>query len=243
MAPPPPPTDVLARLRSAVSRSGGDTLAEPDIATLAPFGEVVQCVRGDTLFREQQLPHSAFIVVDGEIELVYETPFERLVLQVFGPGSSLGYLAVVLSSPYAYTAVARTPATLLRFDEPTITRLIETDPSVCFRWLRLVAQNLERSQRRLVELAGKNAFERVSHFLLNRSAERRSASLELQHRDIGDALALSRQTVSRVLSLMREQGLIETSRGHVRIADVQRLRRHAPRPPGPDGAGRGHRRA
>jgi CRP/FNR family transcriptional regulator len=239
MAAPPPSADVVARLRAVVSRSGAGALADDDVATLAPHGELVRCRRGDALFRERQRPHHAFIVVDGEIELVYETPFERLVLQVIGPGSTLGYLAVVLSTPYAYTAVARAPCTLLRFDDASIERLIDTDPSVCFRWLRLVAQNLERSQRRLVELAGKNAFERVCHFLLNRSAERRTASLELQHRDICDALALSRQTVSRVLSDMREQGLIETSRGHVRIADAQRLRRHAPRPRGAGSAARG----
>src|SRR5271165_4247210 len=122
--------NVVERVRAAVARSGAGALADEDVATLAPFGEVVRCARGEALFREQEAPHSAFIVVDGEIELVYETSFERLVLQIIGPGSTLGYLAVVLSSPYVYTARAKSPATLLRFDEATIQRLIESDPSV-----------------------------------------------------------------------------------------------------------------
>lgn len=227
MSSPQREPEITELLRAAVSDSC--SLPEDDVAVLAPFAEICSCERGHVVFREEQTPHSTFIVVEGEIELVYETPFERLVLQVMGPGSSIGYLAVVLSSPYAYSAVARSRATLLSFDRGTVERLIEAEPTVCFRWLRLVARNLERSQRRLIELAGKNAFERVAHFLINRSAERNSHTLEVTQRDIADSLALSRQTVSHAISLMRAQRLIDTERGHVRIIDLAGLHRHAPR--------------
>jgi CRP-like cAMP-binding protein len=94
--------------------------------------------------------------------------------------------------------------------------------------LRLVSGRLERAQRRLVELAGKTAFEQVVHFLLHETDERESSTVELTQTEVAATLGIGRQTVSRVLGQLERQGIVERRRGRVEILSVGKLRDHVP---------------
>lgn len=230
MVEPPPDSPEFARwLRRTMTRGDFAALPEDDVEALRRFAVGEEHPAGATLFRQGERPEAIFLIERGEVELVYETEFERLIVQVVRAGSSIGDLPVMLETPYAYTAVARTPTSVLRFGLDTIRTLIELYPEICFRWLRLVSRRLERAHRRLVELAGRSAFEQLVHFLLHEAEERGSLAVELSQRDLAATLALSRQTVSRVLGELERQGLVERGRGVVRIRDLQRLRDHLPR--------------
>ncbi len=216
-------------LRATLTPEDLDALPASDVEALRRFGRGVEFRAGELLFSQGEKPHVTYIIESGEAELVYETRFERLVVQLLGPGSGVGYLAVVLDSPYAYSAYARTAVRGLAFDTATVDTMLDLHPEICFRWLRLLAKRLERAQRRLVEFAGKSAFERVVHFLLNETLERDSLSLSLTQSKLAEVLALSRQTVSRVLGDLESQRLIECRRGLILITDRNSLRDHVPR--------------
>lgn len=227
--PPPDSPDFARWLRRTMSREDFEALPEDDVEALRRFAVRDSYPAGATLFRQCDTPEAIFIIEQGEVELVYETKFERLIVQILRAGSSIGDLPVLLETPYAYTPVTRTPTTTLRFSLETIRTLVDIYPEICFRWLRLVSRRLDRAHRRLVELAGKSAFEQLVHFLLHEAEERDSLTIELTQNDLASTLALSRQTVSRVLGELERQGLIERGRAQVQIRDRQRLRNHLPR--------------
>lgn len=227
--PPPDSPDFARWLRRTMTREDFEALPEDDVEALRRFAVREDHPAGATLFRQCDRPEAIFIIERGEVELVYETQFERLIVQIVRAGSSIGDLPVLLETPYAYTAVTRSPTTTLRFSLETIRTLVELYPEICFRWLRLVSRRLDRAHRRLVELAGKSAFEQLVHFLLHEAEERSSLEIELTQADLASTLALSRQTVSRVLGDLERRGMIERARGQIVIRDQQRLRNHLPR--------------
>ncbi len=230
MPEPRPDSPEFARwLRLSMTREDFEALPEDDVKALQRFAVRGEQPTGATLFRQGDSPEAIFIIERGEVELVYETQFERLIVQILGAGSSIGDLPVILETPYPFTAVTRSPTTMLRIGLETFRTLVEVHPEICFRWLRLVARRLERAHRRVIELAGKSAFEQLVHFLLHEAAERDSLTIELTQKDLAATLALSRQTVSRVLGEVERQGLIERSRSQIRILDPKRLRSHLPR--------------
>jgi CRP/FNR family transcriptional regulator len=205
-----------------------EALPADDVEALRRFGVRESLPAGARLFRQGDRPAAIFIVEEGEVELAYETRFERLIVMIVRAGSSLGDLPVMLDTPYAYTAVTRTPTSALRFSSETIETLIDLHPQICFRWLRLISTRLERAQRRLVELAGKTAFEQVVHFLLHEVDQRSSATVQLTQADVAAALGIGRQTVSRVLGQLERQGIVKRARGRIVILSVARLRDHIP---------------
>jgi CRP-like cAMP-binding protein len=168
------------------------------------------------------------IIERGELELVYETRSERLVMQILYPGSSVDHLAILLGIPYPYSAVTLSEATVLRLRLDTVHTLEELFPEIAFRWLGLLAHALDRAHQRLLELAGSSAVQQVSYLLLHESAERDEPTLELTQEELAATLALSRQTVSRAFHDLASEGAIKPERRLVRLLDLEKLREHLP---------------
>ena len=221
---PPSESPEFARwLRRTMHREDFEALPEDDLGALRKFGERKTWPAGATLFRQGGQPEALFVIEQGEVELVYETKHERLIVQIVRAGSSVGDLPVLLETPYLYTALTRTETTTLGFNLDTVRTLLEIDPQICFRWLRLFSRRLERGYRRLVGIAGRSAGQQLAHFLLLEAEDGGSAKVELTQQELASALGLGRQTVSRELAKLEQLGLVERGRGQVRILDPDGL--------------------
>jgi CRP-like cAMP-binding protein len=203
-------------------------LPRDDVEALRRFAVRSTYPPGTTLFRQGEVPREFLIIERGELELVHATHSERLVLQILYPGSSVDHLAILLDNPYAYSAITLSEATLLRLRLDTLRALEELFPEIAFRWLRLLADALNRAHQRVLEMAGKSALEQVSRLLLDESAERKEPTLELTQHELAAALALSRQTVSRTFHDLAREGAIKPERRRVRLLDLEKLREHVP---------------
>lgn len=204
-------------------------LPADDIEALRRFATRSTYPKGKTLFRQGDRPRELLIIERGELELVHETRSERLVMQILYAGSSVDHLAILLDTPYPYSAVTLSEATLLRLRLDTIRVLEELFPEVAFRWLRLLAHALDRAHQRLLEMAGGSALEQVSHLLLHESAEGNKPTLELTQEELAATLALSRQTVSRAFHDLAQEGAIKPERRRIRLLDLEKLHAHVPR--------------
>jgi CRP-like cAMP-binding protein len=204
-------------------------LPEDDIEALRRFATRSTYPPGKTLFRQGERPQELLIIERGELELVYVTRSERLVVQILYAGSSVDHLAILLNAPYAYSAITLSEATLLRLRLDTIRALEELFPEIAFRWLGLLAHALDRAHQRVLEMAGKSAIEQVSRVLLHESAERDEPTLELTQEELAATLALSRQTVSRAFRDLAREGAIKPERRRIRLLDLEKLREHVPR--------------
>lgn len=230
MPDPAPGSNEFARtLQRTVSREELEALPDDDLGALRRFGIQKTWSAGETIFRQGDQPEALFIIEQGEVSLVDETKSKRLIVQIVRTGSILGESPVLHESPYAYTAVARAETTTLGFTLETIGALLEIDPQICFRWLRMLSDRLDGSQQRLLAIAGRSAIERLGSFLLQEAGEDAPATVAMTQQELASTLGIGRQTVSRVLGNLQRLGLVERGRGQVRILDPDRLRALLPR--------------
>jgi CRP/FNR family transcriptional regulator len=110
-------------------------------------------------------------------------------------------------------------------------------PTLQRHFHRIMSREIARDYGAMLSLGSLRAEERLAAFLLNlsqRFAERGySASefnLRMKREEIGSYLGLKLETVSRALSQMRQDGLIEVRQKNIRITDPKRLRALAARP-------------
>jgi len=211
-----------------MTRADFERLPRSDLEALRRFAVRRTYRQGATLFRQGERPDSVLILERGEIELVRENRGERLVVQIVHPGSSVDQLAPILESAHRYSAVALTETTVLRLRLDTIAALEELFPEIALRWLRLLAHALDRAYERLQQFAGKSAAEQVALLLLDEAAERDDATLKLTQDELAAALALSRQTVSRVLHDLAREHVVKSERRRIVILDPDKLRAHVP---------------
>ena len=94
--------------------------------------------------------------------------------------------------------------------------------------LELLQQTLQHVQNQLLLLGRQTALERVAYFLLEMDRRLKKPAviiLPMRRRDIADYLGLSLETVSRGLSVLRDNGIIsvESQRRRVILTDRTKL--------------------
>jgi CRP/FNR family transcriptional regulator len=94
--------------------------------------------------------------------------------------------------------------------------LLDDFPAMAKRLLELAANELVAAQEQMLLLGRKTARERLASFLLMQSRQgvpfghsRRGFSLPMTRNDIADYLGLTIETVSRTLTKLRAEGLID----------------------------------
>jgi len=98
-------------------------------------------------------------------------------------------------------------------------------------------QELEQAQALIRDLGLKSAPEKVASFILSLVPEHQVCSeqipLPLSRQEMAELLGLTVETTSRVITRFRRSGVIQTSRGYMRILDYARLQSLAGNPVGP----------
>jgi CRP/FNR family transcriptional regulator len=126
------------------------------------------------------------------------------------------FLGLIHNEAYVYSAEALAPTTLCRFPRRKLEALLDEMPHLEQRLLAMASHELAAAQDQMVLLGRKSARERVVSFMLmlSNSAVRHGrpgdpVSLPMSRSDIADYLGLTIETISRTLTQLRKQRLIE----------------------------------
>ena len=159
---------------------------------------------------------TAFVsnVVKGAVRLYKLLPDGRRQITGFlFPGDFLGMAA---NDEYAYSAEALTAVELCRFPRKKLEGLLDRLPGLERRLLGAASNELIAAQDQMMLLGRKTAREKVASFLLTlsrRATQRGEAAnpvhLPMTRADIADYLGLTTETVSRTITALRTQGMIE----------------------------------
>jgi CRP/FNR family transcriptional regulator len=175
--------------------------------------KVVEVPAHRPIFEEAQPADFVFNVTAGAVKLYKLLPDgRRQVTGFLFPGDFLG---LVHNDSYAYSAEALTATTLCRFPRRKLEALLDELPKLEQRLLGIASHELAAAQDQIMLLGRKSARERVVSFLLMLSdaAVRRGGagdivSIAMGRSDIADYLGLTIETVSRVFTELKTQGLV-----------------------------------
>jgi CRP/FNR family transcriptional regulator, anaerobic regulatory protein len=188
--------------------------------------------RGDTLYRFGDRLGSIYPIRAGLFK-VYATT-ERGDLQVTGfyMGGEIMGLDAVATQRHTSTATAIEDSEVCIVPFAKFEKLCMKTPTLQQHFRKVMAKEIAREQSMMLLLGSMNAEERVGSFLLNLSARlfaRGYASsdfnLRMSREDIGNYLGLKLETVSRTLSGLQRQGLLDVHGKQLRILDIPGLER------------------
>jgi thioredoxin reductase (NADPH) len=106
-------------------------LSSAQIRALAPAGERRRTLPGDLLYREGEVQHDFFVILDGLVAIVdgYGSGFDRTI-GVHGKGRFLGELNLLAGQPAFLTAVVIEPGEVLAIPAERLRAIVTQDPTL-----------------------------------------------------------------------------------------------------------------
>lgn len=194
--------------------------------------------KGNLLWREGDTSGMLVSLRSGRVKVYRLLPTgQEVTLYLFGPGDLFGFLPFLDGQPYPAYARAVEDAEADVMVRASLHRALEAEPELAIRLITLLGARL-RTQFDLVRtLSIPSARMRVAHALLAahspEAAGRPTIDLPVSNRDFARTLGLAPETLSRVLTLLVDEGILERAgSGRYRVLDPEGLARAAQ--PDPD---------
>ena len=195
--------------------------------TSPAVGAMVHFAQGRSIYDEGDEAEAFFKVTKGVVRTCKFMSEGRRQIEAFhAAGAVFGLEA---GPDHRLSAEAVSDCTLVSYRRCGVDRLAQTDAVMAQRLLSFAMQGLSRSQDHALLLGRKSALEKVAAFLLeclNHSSDPEIVTLAMTRQDIADYLGLTIETVSRTLSHMERNALIQLSTAReVRLLDKAELLR------------------
>lgn len=140
----------------------------------------------------------------------------RQVLGLFFPGDHFGFS---LSGEYEYSAEAANACNIIRYKRSQLEALFDQNPLVAHRLVATMESEIRAARERSLILGCRSPVERFTTFLLMLAErldrkEGAPVQLDMTREEIGDYLGLCMETVSRCISRLRDDRIIELASPH-----------------------------
>lgn len=229
-------SDVPALCRACEARHRGvcGALSPAQLITLNKQSTRKNVSPGTELVGESQEASSYSNIIAGVVKLTKMMADGRQ--QIVGLQFAPDFLGRPFRADSGITADAATDVNVCSFPKAVIDRMIKETPELEHKLLEQTLKELDEARDWMLTLGRKTASEKVASFVyliathINPEAESDSASfdLPLTRSDIADFLGLTIETVSRQLTKLRKDGIIEIRNNRrVDVPDLAKLAERA----------------
>ncbi len=114
---------------------------------LAFTSERVRFPAGQVLCRQGEMGRAAFIIIDGEADVIVDAETGPLTVASVGRNDFVGEIAILCDVPRTATVQARTDVTALVIAKDQFFRMITEFPQMAIEIMRVLALRLERTTK------------------------------------------------------------------------------------------------
>ena len=216
-------SDVLRRMPLFASLSDAQREALAEHCLTAP------CARGKIFFMEGDEAAGLYILLEGKVKVFRAAPDGReAILHVFGPGEPFGEVAVFQGGKFPASAECVEAGRSLFLPRTHLLERIAGDPALALRMLGALSLRLRAFAAKVETLTLMETPQRLAAYLLLTNDERMEQTggktdagfqLDISKALLAGLLGTARETLSRCLTRLVEQGAISLDGRTVRILD------------------------
>jgi|HubBroStandDraft_1064217.scaffolds.fasta_scaffold01534_6 CRP/FNR family nitrogen fixation transcriptional regulator len=206
---PHPLSAIAAHAAGSFAKPAGDhTPFRP--SGLLPAGPVLEFSPDEQIFGQGEEALIFFRVVTGTVRTCKFMNDGRRQIQAFHvAGELIGFEA---GDEYSLTAEAVSDCTLVPYRRNALDAQLATNEALSQQLFAHAMRSLKQAREHAVMLGRRTAAEKVAAFIIEcagRSSDGRVANLAMTRQDIADYLGLTIETVSRTLSQLERDAVIE----------------------------------
>lgn len=184
----------------------------------------------DMLFMEGQTPNDLYFISKGSVKsfkINYDG--KELVTGIQKEGTFLGYTPLLEDKPYGENAEALEDTQVAIIPKNDFLLLVYSSKDVARKFIQLLSNNLDETEKRLLDVAYQSVRQRVAGALLQIRDKYASPGHEdvisFARRDISGLIGTATESLNRTLADFKDEGLIEIMEDGLRIIDRKKLER------------------
>lgn len=193
---------------------------------------VREYARRDVVLQKGGIGDALLFLLSGQLQVIDITEDGRAIgLRILAPGDFFGEIAVINGSIRSASVVALTPVLVALLPRATALHLFSHSPSVANQMLRFLAEKVQRDSQFRTLLSIHNTSKRIYSFI-ELLKEKAPGDVEVvenlpTHQDIANMINTSRETVTRALLVLTQQGIIQKSTHRLIIVNPEALKKLA----------------
>jgi len=108
---------------------------------------------GQVIFRAGDPPDSAYIVMEGEVDITVPTPKGPLLVNTLARNDVIGEIGIFGEVPRTATATARSRVEMLRISRDVFVNVIRGNPDAAIALIKILADRLAKTTAQLRRIA------------------------------------------------------------------------------------------
>ena len=183
--------------------------------------------RDQAIFSEGDEGTGLYVLVTGRVKIFkLSADGKEQILHIFDNGEPFGEVAVFAGMHFPANAEAMEESQVFYFPRDALVDLIRKDPSIALNMLAVLSRRLRGFAALIEDLSLKEVPGRLAAHLLYLSEQKKGLKdleLTITKGQLASLLGTIPETLSRILTKMTKQGLIESSGPRIRILDQDAL--------------------
>lgn len=209
-------------------------LAEKDLVNLAYHKSCYFYKKGQLIFHEENRAVGVYCLHNGKVKIskLGEEGREQIIRFIV-PGELFGIRALVGAQNYSVNATALEDSTICFINFSMFSDLAYKYPEISKNIILALSNRLLDAENKMTSLAQKPVRERLAESLLYLSQSLENEMIESKHpnntvinlsrEDIANIVGSATETVIRLISEFKEEGLIQVKGRKIYILDTQKM--------------------
>ena len=180
--------------------------------------------RGDVLFNEGEPGEGIWILNRGSVRLIKsDSEGRERLLKIVRPGDVFAEIVLFDGGDYPATAIAAATGCATVIYNRDAEELMRQNPELAWHFLRAFSRRLRDAYERMHIISGGDVVSNLAGLLLQLSREQGTLVISISQQDVADMLGTARETISRSLGVLADQGLVTVRRNRIEILDAEAL--------------------
>ncbi len=190
--------------------------------------------KGDTIFYEENHPMGLFCVFNGKAK-IFKTNDQgkEQIVRLAKEGDVLGYRALISGESYNASAVALEDCRICFIPQNAFVGFLKESKNLFVQITSLLSNDLKSAENQMASLSQKSVRERVADTLLMLRTfygvenDGKTLKSNLSREDLANIVGTATESLIRMLSEFKSEGLIDLSNKKITIANLEKLKRVA----------------
>lgn len=185
-------------------------LTEEEMLEIANITTEAKFDKGSYVYMANDLGGKLYVLHKGRIKISrININGKEQVLRIVEPGEFMGELTLLSNTPLMDNAEVLEKSVMCLIDGSKLKELMNKYPSIAFKVMEVLSKRLEHAESMIEKINLNTVEQRLALALLGLINTKNEIVLNMTKGDFASSIGMSQETLSRRLTALQEEGIIE----------------------------------